>query len=552
MTGSNGLRSLVLSSGMMIVAVVIALAAWYLGPEGASAWQLIIVAVAAAGSMILWSHQRYQKPLDSLEAAVQTLVEGNATAEANLSGAEQLSAYRKDAMTRNTALADYCDRLGIGAAEVSFFLDQLRAGISQDRSSTENVSAAVADIRDGTEAITRSATETAQVANETSKAANSGLGIIQDTITKIREVADQVEHTATSMGRLQEASARIQGITSVINEVADQTNLLALNAAIEAARAGEHGRGFAVVAEEVRELAKKTTQATDEIAAVLQTISDESQNSGAVMTELRTRVNETVKVSSSVVDMLQAIVAQAHRSDSGIQDIAERMQQHLEAADRISSAVAELNDRLQETEAASEDTSGRALGLSEIAENMSIELAHLKLAEHHDRARQVAAEGAARVSKTFEEAIASGQLSEADIFDTQYQPIPNTDPPKFKTRYDSYADRVLPPIQEPLLDAHPNYLYAATQDRNGFVPSHNKRYCKPLTGDYKTDIVGNRNKRVFEDRTAVRCGSHTQPFLLQTYKRDTGDVLHDLSVPIYVNGRHWGAFRVGYKAETKA
>jgi len=82
------------------------------------------------------------------------------------------------------------------------------------------------------------------------------------------------------------------------------------------------------------------------------------------------------------------------------------------------------------------------------------------------------------------------------------------------------------------------------------VPSHNRRYCQPLTGDHTKDMAGNRTKRIFTDRTAVRCGSHTQPFLLQTYKRDTGDILHDLSVPIYVNGRHWGGFRVGYKAHT--
>jgi len=414
---------------MLGVGMAAALLTWTLGPPGTALWPLLVVALVTAAGIAIWSRQYYEKPCQNLEHSVRSIIPGRSD-QAGAIDAGHIDAYRKETVNRNAALADYCDQLGIGAAEVSFFLDQLRAGISRDRTGTENVGTAVTDIRDGTEAISRSAGEAAQVANETSKAATDGLQSIEEIIAKIREVADQVEHTATSMGRLQEASARIQGITTVINEVADQTNLLALNAAIEAARAGEHGRGFAVVAEEVRELAKKTTQATDEIAGVLQTISDESQNSGAVMTELRTRVTDTVSVSGSVVDRLKLIVDQAHRSDSGIQDIAERMQYHLEAADRISAEMRELNQRLQQTEAESEETSTRALGLSEIAENMSIELAHLKLADHHDHARQVAVQGAAEVGKAFEEAISSGRLSEADVFDTDFQLIPDTDPPK--------------------------------------------------------------------------------------------------------------------------
>jgi methyl-accepting chemotaxis protein len=73
-----------------------------------------------------------------------------------------------------------------------------------------------------------------------------------------------------------------------------------------------------------------------------------------------------------------------------------------------------------------------------------------------------------------------------------------------------------------------------------------------LTGDYETDLVNNRTKRIFNDRTGSRCGSNTKPFLLQTYKRDTGEVMHDLSVPIYVGGKHWGGFRIGYRSSAPA
>lgn len=70
-----------------------------------------------------------------------------------------------------------------------------------------------------------------------------------------------------------------------------------------------------------------------------------------------------------------------------------------------------------------------------------------------------------------------------------------------------------------------------------------------MTGNYEKDLVSSRTKRIFNDRTGLRCGKNTEIFLLQTYKRDTGEVMHDLSSPIYVNGKHWGGFRIGYLAQ---
>ena len=87
-------------------------------------------------------------------------------------------------------------------------------------------------------------------------------------------------------------------------------------------------------------------------------------------------------------------------------------------------------------------------------------------------------------------------------------------------------------------------------DINGYIPTHNTIYSKPLTGDYETDLVGNRTKRIFSDPVGLVAVQNTQPFLWQTYKRDTGETLWDISSPIMVNGRHWGGFRVGFSLVT--
>jgi methyl-accepting chemotaxis protein len=99
-----------------------------------------------------------------------------------------------------------------------------------------------------------------------------------------------------------------------------------------------------------------------------------------------------------------------------------------------------------------------------------------------------------------------------------------------------------------LLARMPQLAYAGAVDDHGYFPTHNKKFSQPLTGDYDIDIVNNRTKRIFNDRTGARCGSNKEAFLLQTYKRDTGEVMHDLSAPIFVDGQHWGGFRVGYRS----
>ena len=92
-------------------------------------------------------------------------------------------------------------------------------------------------------------------------------------------------------------------------------------------------------------------------------------------------------------------------------------------------------------------------------------------------------------------------------------------------------------------------MYAIATTAKGYVPTHNNQFSQPLTGNYERDLVGNRTKRLFNDKTGSRCGAHTEKVLVQTYKRDTGEVMHDLSVPIIVKGKHWGGVRIGYPPE---
>ncbi|HZF97679.1 MAG TPA: methyl-accepting chemotaxis protein, partial [Pseudoxanthomonas sp.] len=124
--------------------------------------------------------------------------------------------------------------------------------------------------------------------------------------------------------------------------------------------------------------------------------------------------------------------------------------------------------------------------------------------------------------------------------------IPGVEPPKFHTSFDALCDELLPPLQEPLLALHDWIVFAICANPDGYVPTHNLRFSQPLTGDPARDLVGNRSKRKFGDRVGRSVGAHTDPYRLQVYRRDTGQIMFDLSVPVYVGDEHWGGLRIGY------
>lgn len=156
--------------------------------------------------------------------------------------------------------------------------------------------------------------------------------------------------------------------------------------------------------------------------------------------------------------------------------------------------------------------------------------------------------GAKMIGKIIEEAIDNGVFSVADAFDTNYQIIGNFDPPKFHTKYDSYLDKAILGLQDEFLDDK-SVVFAVAVDNNGYLPTHNTRFQHSITGDKEKDKVGNRTKRVFNDPVGLKAAQNTKKGLQQIYNRDTGEVMWDVSSPIYVKGQHWGGFRIGFSLE---
>jgi len=160
----------------------------------------------------------------------------------------------------------------------------------------------------------------------------------------------------------------------------------------------------------------------------------------------------------------------------------------------------------------------------------------------------LAADFAKEVTVAIEGWVSSGTVSKERLFSYLYYPIADTSPTKFTTDYDRFADRDLQAILDKYSAKSGLLLYAVASDKNGYVPTHNRQYSQPLTGNRSLDLVNNRTKRIFSDQVAFRASRNTKPLLVQRYERDTGEALVDLSVPVNVAGRHWGCVRIGYRA----
>ncbi|MCB9462804.1 MAG: methyl-accepting chemotaxis protein [Candidatus Eisenbacteria bacterium] len=438
--------------------------------------------------------------------------------------------------------------MATAAAEVSFASDQLRKRVGAQVEHATQIESATESIAGTVEEAAASSSHSVEVAELARQASLSGQGAIESARQKMDDVQTQVEHVAHSVKRLESRTEEIRKITGVIDEIAEQTNLLALNASIEAARSGEHGRGFAVVADEVRNLAARTATATTDIGRMVQDIDDEASAAVRTMEELDRAVRESTEQTVAVDHQFAEVLTRTGEVEEQILRVAEGGRRTHDQLAQITGSVHSVTQQLSETATEVDSVSRQALELSERAETIFEELGGESMGDVHDEVRRLALDAAAEIGGAFERAVSQNRISLSDLFSRSYEPIEGTRPTKYRTRFDRLTDELLPQIQEPVLAKCQAVIFAAAVDDHGYLPTHNRKFAQPLTGDYDRDLTNSRTKRIFDDRTGSRCGSHKKPFLLQTYKRDTGEVMHDLSVPIFVQGRHWGGFRIGYRA----
>jgi methyl-accepting chemotaxis protein len=352
---------------------------------------------------------------------------------------------------------------------------------------------------------------------------------------------EQIMTVADAMVGLGENSQQIGGIVNIIDEISAQTNLLSLNAAIEAAGAGEAGKRFTIVANEVKRLAERTAEATKQIKALIEQI-QRATNTTIILTEEGTKgVDAANLLVARVADELQSILRLIKETTTVAREIKYSTQQQTSANEELASTIVEVRDVASQVASSAQETSQAIVELTSLAERLKTMMEE----ELQEKGKAKTLAGARMMERILVQAIASGKLTQGELFDDNYQPIPGTNPQKYHTSFDTFFDATFTAKQDEFLNDS-QVAFAVLIDRNGYLPTHNSIYSQPLTGDYEKDLKGNRTKRLFNDKVGLAAAHNVKEILVQVYNRDTGERIWVISAPIYIQGQHWGAFRIGY------
>lgn len=400
--------------------------------------------------------------------------------------------------------------------------------------------------------VIRSAVETtSSVAQKSDVAMVQSREALARATTDISKLIGAVSEINTQLQGLQGALISVGDVSDSIDKIARQTNLLALNATIEAARAGEAGKGFAVVAGEVKQLASQTSEATNQIQSTLLELNSETDaliDLGQAALIGVSAVQESAAALDSVVDELSISIGEIGTASSvvetGIVDIEQVSRDFVGHVTTMQQTVSDNSSILGDVSTRickAVDETDRLVGVTADSGVESDDARYLAMAR----------EAVAAIEEAIGGEIFAGRASASDLFDDQYMPIPGTSPEQMKTRFTDLTDRLLPSIQEPVAASDDRIVFCAAVDMRGYLPTHNAKFSKPQSNDPVWNAANCRNRRIFDDKVGLRAGQSRESFLLQSYRRDMGGgnfaIMKDLSVPITIDGRHWGALRLAYK-----
>ncbi|WP_416757836.1 methyl-accepting chemotaxis protein [Roseateles sp. So40a] len=440
------------------------------------------------------------------------------------SGDETVIGAREPTMHGKTTtvvreLSGGVSKLGRDAAEVRGLLEDTQKVVTSQAQAMQALGSELEQVRHAQDGINQSTNQTREAVGR-ARSALSGVG-------------DEVGEIVSTLRQVSDAA-------SEITKIALQTRLVAFNASVEAKRAGEAGRGFGVVADAVKDLAAQVEASSKAIMGTVGTLDTRIESFSRELRADGAGGAAQSKIHQAFADVevdVDLIAKSARESQSTTQQLAERSG---ELGVEIQQAMRKLD--------AAFACSDRFLRLSE---QMIEQIAASGVEVEDSPYIQTVQTAAAEISALLERAVKDKRIELSALFDEQYQPMKGTDPQQFTTRFTQLADQLFPEVQERVLGFSNKVVFCIAVDRNGYVATHNKRYCQPQrSGDTAWNTANSRYRRIFNDRTGLASARNQRPFLLQTYRRDMGGgnfvLLKEASAPVTVAGRHWGGVRLAF------
>jgi len=319
---------------------------------------VILAAMIIAYLILLFVYRKFiGARLKSLLEVLQNISEGDGDLTRRLpeDGEDEISRIAKsfnrfaDSM-RNTVsrISEITRHLSDSSSRLAEINHESNAAVHNQGNETNQIATAINEMAAAAEEVSRHAAEAAQTSTDTDSSTRTTQRAVNAAINDIRQLSGKLEEAAGTMNQLQDGAQNVGGVIDVIRGIAEQTNLLALNAAIEAARAGEQGRGFAVVADEVRTLAARTQQSTEEIREMIEQLQEISGKAVDTMEQSQQQAEHSVTQAGKAGESLDSVV----QSISAVNDIntqiaaaAEEQSQVVGSIDQSITAIKELSEQ---------------------------------------------------------------------------------------------------------------------------------------------------------------------------------------------------------------
>jgi methyl-accepting chemotaxis protein len=339
---------------------------------------LVVIGVIGVAGTAYTTIQRINTNLKAAGDAVEAIAAGDLTRPIPEAGQDELGMMLAKMAQMQSKLRDLIsavrgnvERLNHSAGELSSAAGISANTVEMQSEAASGMAASVEELSVSIDQVEEHAREARRVTQSAGGQSEEGGRIIHQTADEMRNIAEAVNATAGTIRDLESFSGQISSIVGVIKDIADQTNLLALNAAIEAARAGEQGRGFAVVADEVRKLAERTGNSTQEITGMIDKIQQGTQRAVQEMEAGVHRVNDGVSLAHRAGDSVISIRTSSEQVTQAVDDINLALKEQAAAAREIARKVEKIAQGAEENSATVNQTASSARQLEGLASELA-------------------------------------------------------------------------------------------------------------------------------------------------------------------------------------
>ena len=444
-----------------------------------------------------------------------------------------------------------CGSLAVEVSDASGYVAGVAGRIDAHLGLLDALEEVTLTLREDQQAVAASMKKARELSEGARLRLDSGQTVISDALDALQGIIDLADQLGERMTGFVAAMEKTRGVSRSIEEIANKTNMLALNATIEAARAGEAGRGFAVVAAEVKALAADTRRATSQINA---TLGELSQEVGLAGQEFSAGMEKGAEARSQ----FSAVAIAIDEVGSLVRSVDDETEAASRSTDGITAAIQQMDGGLSRFSSDARENGAELvrvhdrLGTLELQANvMYNELSHTHVETENTPFIECALAGMEEVAAVIEAGLARGEVSEADVFDTGYRPVPGSNPEQFTTRFNDFADRYIRPIIDRITAGDTRIAAAACTDMNGYLPTHLTAKSKPQGTDPDWNASNCRNRRIFMDAATARAIASEERFMISTYRQPIGGeqgyrAVKSVFVPLTIRGRRWGNFELAW------